>query len=167
MNLFAFALLLIVLLLTSAYVAMPLLLQARERRQPAADHERSALMADYERTLIALQELDFDNNLGKIPAEDYPPMRMALLQKGTQLLHKIDELQGKAKSAQGEDHLEAVIAERRAKKGSAAEPSDDDIESLVAARRKARPQKAGGFCPKCGKAVLSADRFCPSCGKAL
>ncbi|MDO9301547.1 MAG: zinc ribbon domain-containing protein, partial [Anaerolineales bacterium] len=45
--------------------------------------------------------------------------------------------------------------------------SDDDLESMIAARRKEHKSKSAGFCPKCGKPVLVTDKFCPSCGKAL
>jgi len=44
---------------------------------------------------------------------------------------------------------------------------DDDLESMIAARRKTRKEKSAGFCPKCGKPILVSDRFCPSCGKAI
>lgn len=164
MNLFAFALLLLVLMATSAYVALPVLSQVKARKPAAGNHERSVLTADYERTLTALQELDFDHTLGKVPAEDYPPMRQALLQQGADLLRRLDAL-GQAAAGRSPDRLEAAIAARRAQTGAGA--SDDEIESLIAARRKARPQKPGGFCPKCGRAVLNSDRFCPACGKAL
>ncbi|MBL1173273.1 MAG: zinc-ribbon domain-containing protein, partial [Chloroflexi bacterium] len=49
----------------------------------------------------------------------------------------------------------------------AAPRSDDDVEALIAARRKARKEKSGGFCPRCGKPVLASDRFCPHCGKSI
>ncbi|GIV65158.1 MAG: hypothetical protein KatS3mg046_418 [Bellilinea sp.] len=48
------------------------LIQERKTSQEK-DHLRSALLAEQERVLSALQELEFDYTLGKIPAEDYPP----------------------------------------------------------------------------------------------
>jgi predicted amidophosphoribosyltransferase len=45
--------------------------------------------------------------------------------------------------------------------------SDDEIESMLAARRKGRSAESAGFCPRCGKPVLSTDQFCSNCGKAL
>jgi predicted amidophosphoribosyltransferase len=44
---------------------------------------------------------------------------------------------------------------------------DDDLEAMIAARRKTHKVKSAGFCPKCGKPILVSDRFCPSCGKAI
>jgi predicted amidophosphoribosyltransferase len=45
--------------------------------------------------------------------------------------------------------------------------ADDDIESLIAARRSERKEKSAGFCPNCGRPILSSDRFCPHCGKVI
>src|SRR3989304_4993888 len=50
------------------------------------DHKRSALLAERDRVLTALQELDFDQALGKIPAEDYPEQRTALMTSGAAVL---------------------------------------------------------------------------------
>jgi predicted amidophosphoribosyltransferase len=41
------------------------------------------------------------------------------------------------------------------------------MEALIASRRRERPEKAAGFCPRCGKPVQKLDRFCPKCGTAL
>ena len=53
-----------------------------------------ALLAERDRVVNALQELDFDFNLNKIPSEDYPVQRAALLQKGADILKKLDENHG-------------------------------------------------------------------------
>jgi hypothetical protein len=42
--------------------------------------------------------------------------------------------------------------------------ADDDLEKLLADRRRARREKAAGFCPRCGGPVHKSDRFCPKCG---
>jgi hypothetical protein len=39
------------------------------------DHDRSALLAERDRVLNALKELDFDHTLGKIPEDEYPEQR--------------------------------------------------------------------------------------------
>ena len=56
------------------------------------EHDYSSLMAERDRILNALQELDFDHVLGKIPDEDYPPQRALLLQKGTEVLKQLDKI---------------------------------------------------------------------------
>lgn len=167
MDLSAIFLLLGVLILVGMYVARPFLV--RERRQVSEEHELSVLMAERDRILNALQELDFDHTLGKIPDEDYPSQRAALLQKGAEILRQLDEMQPSLAPGSTEERIEAAIAARRADAGTAQSPamSDDDLEEMIAKRRSARKDKAGGFCPKCGKPVLVSDSFCPNCGRPL
>ena len=144
-------------------------MEKRARRVTEEEHELSTLMAERDRVINSLQELDFDFKLGKIPEEDYPTQRTNLLQKGADLLRKIDSIAPQSASAQDADvRIEKAIAAHRADASMAkTEISDDDVESMVAARRKGRKEKSSGFCPKCGKPVMVSDRFCPSCGKSL
>ena len=169
-----------IITLVGVYVAQPFV-QRRGRRATQEDHEVSTLMAEYDRAVNTLQELDFDNALGKIPAEDYPRHRAELLAKGADLLRKLDALSPGPPSLSGtrsegnvghdaESRMEAAVASRRAdasSNGMAASLDDDEIESMIASRRKSRKEKSAGFCSKCGKPILVTDRFCPSCGKAI
>lgn len=141
-------------------------LERRARRVTAEEHELSALLAERERALSALQELDFDHKLGKVPEEDYPVQRASLLQKGAEVLKRLDELTPQKTADNNDVRIERALAARR-RKTAAQNMTDDDIESLIAKRRKGRTAKAAGFCPKCGKAVMTSDKFCPSCGNAL
>ncbi|MFZ6030474.1 MAG: zinc-ribbon domain-containing protein [Chloroflexota bacterium] len=138
------------------------------------EHERSSLLAERERILAALQELDFDHTLGKVPEEDYPAQRAALLQRGADVLRRMDALAigVPADAAQyaapfapaaQEDPLEAAITARRAIE----QVSGDPIEGMIAARRSEHQGQTAGFCPRCGKPVQKADRFCPKCGAGL
>lgn len=168
MEISSILLVLAVLILVSMYLYAPLLDRAR-RARAGESHEVSALKAERDRVINSLQELDFDHNLGKIPAEDYPGQRAALLQKGADILRKLDELTPAAASAYNvEARIEKAAAAGRADSAArAAQPEDEDIESMIAARRREHKSKSAGFCPKCGKPVLVSDKFCPSCGKAL
>lgn len=164
-----------VLIFVGIYLYSPFM-ERRARRVTEEEHELSALMAERDRVINSLQELDFDFKLGKIPDEDYPVQRAYLLQKGADILRKIDSLappshDGRGAGRDGPDteaRLEKAIAARRAD-GSTAKPevADDDLESMIAARRKGRKERSAGFCPKCGKPVMVTDQFCPSCGKSL
>jgi NADH pyrophosphatase NudC (nudix superfamily) len=157
-----------VLILVGMFLYAPFIEQ-RARQVTDEEHALSALMAERDRVINSLQELDFDFKLGKIPDEDYPVQRASLLQKGADILRKIDSLAPQPASAQDtEALLEKAIAARRAD-GSAAKPdlTDDDLESMISTRRKSRKDRSAGFCPKCGKPVMVTDRFCPSCGKSL
>ena len=141
-------------------------LERRARRVTAEEHELSGLLAERERTVNALQELDFDYKLGKVPEEDYPTQRLNLLQKGAEILKRIDELAPPKPHSHEDVDIERAIASRRTQ-ATASSLTDDELESLILKRRKGRITKTAGFCPNCGKAVMVSDKFCPSCGKVL
>lgn len=151
MDIVAIFLTLTVLILVGAYLYAPFLRGYGQRVTPE-ERELSALLAERERVLSSLRDLDFDFKLGKIPAGDYPAQRMSLAQKGADILRKIDA-------------LSAEHPREAAKTGG--KITDADIESMISKRRAKRKGKFDGFCPKCGKPVMADDRFCPSCGKAL
>ncbi len=142
------------------------------------DHDLSGLLAERDRILTALQELEFDQVLGKIPAEDYPAQRAGLVQRGADILRRLDQLQAagaapEAQTGDAEDRIEAVIAQGRMDaapqpaSSNLGHPADDDIEVALAQRRRSRQEKSAGFCPQCGGPVQKSDRFCPKCGKVL
>jgi len=160
-----------VIILVGLYLYAPLL-ERRAQRVTEEEHELSSLMAERDRVVNSLQELDFDYKLGKIPEEDYPTQRANLLQRGADILRKIDTLTPSGKEMDNaqdtESRLEKAIAARRADASvKKTEITDDDLESIIVARRREHKDKSAGFCPKCGKPVLASDRFCPSCGKSL
>ncbi len=173
----AIFLLLIVLAFIVLFVTRPFF-ERRRVRAAESSHELSPLLAERERLLTALQELDFDQTLGKIPAEDYPVQRAELLQKGAEVLRQLDALTpSAAPSASLRAWLKtgpAIAGQAGGKKRRArstpetpAPLSDDDLEDLLAKRRNGRKDKTAGFCPRCGKPVLQSDVFCPSCGSSL
>ncbi len=186
-------LILALLILVALFVSRPFF----ERQPPvnqlsdSQDHQISSLLAERDRVLNALQELDFDYALGKIPEEDYPAQRVRLLQYGADILRKLDEQQAVAPGGapmpaplSAEARMEAAVAARRADAGRAGitpRPSsnggkvvsaavaapDDDLEVLLANRRRARLDESAGFCVKCGNAIQRSDKFCPKCGVRL
>ena len=162
-------LILAVLVPVVLFVARPLM----ERSATAVtveEHDYSALLAERDRILNAVQELDFDHTMGKIPDEDYPAQRANLMRTGAEVLRQIDEYESASEVAipPADDRIEAAIAARRA-----ALPSDpdDELEALIANRRRSQKEndqpKASGFCPQCGNCVQETDRFCPKCGESL
>ncbi|PKO13124.1 MAG: hypothetical protein CVU39_20310 [Chloroflexi bacterium HGW-Chloroflexi-10] len=132
------------------------------------DQRRSVLMAERERVLRALQELEFDFALGKIPAEDYPEQRNFLKLKAADTIKQLDELIGNVIVDSVEEKIEAAVHQNRidGKKEQVLQ-KDPDIESLVANRRREKEEKPASFCPKCGKAVTATDKFCGRCGSTL
>lgn len=168
-------LLLALLILVGVYVAWPLIDRRAIVVNSTSDedsHKLSTLMAERDRILSSLEELDFDYTLGKIPAEDYPGQRARLLQEGAQVLRQLDAMEHRSSAEDLEARLEAVIADRRVAVSSVAVDaanagSDEQVEALLAARRRARQVKSAGFCPQCGRPVQKTDQFCPRCGQAL
>ena len=162
MDLGSIFLLLALFILVGLFVSRPLI----ERSSTAVtqeEHDLSMLMAERERLIVALQELEFDHALGKIPEEDYPDQRANLLQRGADVLRQLDETAG-TQSPGFEDPLEAAIAARKQTK--AADP-DDNLEEMIASRRRDRQETSSGFCPQCGIAVRKSDKFCSKCGTDL
>jgi len=156
-----------ILILIGVYLYVPFL-ERRARRVTVEEYESSSLLAERERVVNSLQELESDYQLGKVPEEDYPTQRANLLQRGADVLRKLDELAPVQTQNDKDARVERALAARRKKLAdSKNDLNDDDIESLIAARRKGRKAKSAGFCPKCGKPVMSSDKFCPSCGKTL
>ncbi len=168
-----------VLILVGMYLYAPFTTGAR-RIQPSESRAVSALKAERDRLIDSLQELDFDYKLNKIPAEDYPEQRAELLQKGADVLRKLDEIasltpaplpnweRGGGRGETAESRIEKAAAAGRADSSAkVVQLADEEIESMIAARRREHKSKSAGFCPKCGKPVLVSDKFCPSCGKSL
>ena len=160
--------------------------------QQSRDHERSALLAERDRTLSALHELDFDFTLGKVPQEDYQGQRTVLLQNGAEVLRKLDAIGADSNRVEGgmdrpapetvEERIEAAVAARRADVGTRSRPAGataekggrpatgvrgDDVEELIASRKRQRNESSAGFCPHCGRPVQKSDKFCSKCGADL
>lgn len=164
------------LVLVGLFVSRPLFepAEAGQVYTNQREHDVSALMAERDRLLNALQELDFDYTLGKIPEEDYPSQRAALLQRGADILRELDTMVPAPPVETAEDRLEAAIAARRAT-GASPSPqerrksagSDDQLEQIIAHRRRERNEKSAGFCPNCGGPLQKSDRFCPKCGEEI
>jgi hypothetical protein len=170
MEILSIFLILTVIVLIGLFLYAPFTTRARRTRAQET-HEVSALKAERDRVINSLQELDFDFSLNKIPEGEYPEQRAALLQKGADILRRLDELAPVSSSGiDAEVRIEKATAAGRADAGAMTPilaASDDDIESMISARRREHKSKSAGFCPKCGTPVLVTDKFCPSCGKSL
>lgn len=143
------------------------------------EHEYSALLAERDRILNAIQELDFDYSLGKIPEADYPAQRAVMLRRGADILRQMDVVAPEMAHDDQSERVEAATSARRVASPSLqAVPNgvrmrsvpgspDDNLEALIANRRRNRNEKAGGFCHQCGRPVQKSDRFCPGCGATV
>ena len=117
------------------------------------DRQRSSLLAQRDRLLNAIQELDTDSDLGKIPEDAYAEQRESLLKAGTMVFRQLDELTKSTSNAP--DHGKTISDER------------DDLEALIASRRRAREKTRDNYCHSCGNALHHGDKFCPGCGTRI
>jgi hypothetical protein len=109
----------------------------------------SALLAERDRVLTGLEELDMDHAMGKVLQEDYLAQRGSLVSRGAEVLRVIDELQESDAGSASETVLEA------------------EIEAEIARLRGRRVETDSGFCGSCGGAVVAGDRYCTHCGELL
>ncbi len=150
----------------AAFVSWPVLKHWRIQ-QTAAGQELSTLLAERDRILKEIQELDFDYSLGKIPAGEYPVQRQVLLHSGAEILRQIDAMRPSRSEPVFEDQGSARIQLEAAMEAPGDRITDEDLEMLIAERRASRREKTGGFCPKCGKPFMQSDQFCSCCGQPL
>jgi len=147
MNIGSIFIILAILLLTALYIAHPLL-QKTSSKVGQDTNVHSSLLAERERLLSTIEELDYDHELGKIAKEEYTRQRQILLIEGAAVLKKLE--QSDQESA------------------STPEKTNDSLDALIVARRQElREKKKGDFCPKCGHKIKKSDKFCASCGSDL
>lgn len=136
------------LALVAAFVGRPLF-ERSGVRVADEDRELSSLLAERDRVLSLLQEMDMDRAMNKVLEEDYRAQRADLLKEGAAILRKIDSLQPSE-----------VIAED-------ASDFEREIEREVARIRQAEKPVADRYCPACGADVSPDDRYCMQCGEPL
>jgi hypothetical protein len=116
----------------------------------------SALLAEQDRILDSIKELEVDYQLEKIEPALFKHQRTVLMNQGAEVLEQLDAL----RSSEAGDPVD----DRAAPQAGFATIPDDEIEQRIAARRRVQRERSGGFCPQCGHAVQRSDRFCSHCG---
>lgn len=107
-------LILALLVLVAAIVARPF--WKTEKDDWTQAEGQSVLLAERERIIEALLELDFDYKLGKVPEDIFNSQRLYLVDKGAQVLKQLDTEGTKANktSLDANDDIERLIAARKA-----------------------------------------------------
>jgi hypothetical protein len=142
--------------LTVAFVAYPLFRGVRATGNPLdQDSELDGLVAQREASLLAIKDLDFDFQTGKLSEEDYRELRGRYAAKAVSVLQELDRRAGPTPEL--EEEIEQEVRQLRQK-----------------GEERRRKQEAGGrrgekelSCPRCGRAYQAGDRFCAGCGAAL
>ena len=109
-------------------------------------HGAESLLLQKEMLYVAIRDLDFDFQTGKVDQKDYSELRQQLERDAVHILRQLDAV----------DPLVVL---------------DNAIERQVLGLRRRRTSTARGSgqetCPSCGTPLESDDNFCPSCGQAL
>ena len=130
------------------------------------EHVLSATKTGQQRkqeSLLAIQELDFDFQTGKIEAPDYELLRAAFVAEAAQAFEEFDR-----QSILTEDTLERQILDRRQAGGNVKQcgrcTSNLKAQDQYCSQCGARAQV---LCRHCGSEVGGTDKFCSSCGEEI
>jgi hypothetical protein len=141
-----------IFLLAGLFVVRPFF--ERDRRgEDRVRHRYSHLVAEKERLLEAIQELDLDLELKKITPEDHARKRSQLTAEAARILKELDQLQSTDPGLP------------KAQPGAGDEV--DELEALISSRRKELHGSPEAFCPHCGKKVQEEDQYCTHCGEKI
>lgn len=170
------------LFVVALYVGRPFM-GGQLRRRESLD-EQQALLARKEVLLNRIRVLDFENETGKMPDEEYTQQRNLLLHEAAAVFKALDNLTpaggdrrpqvavaGNGQAGAADREIEKAIAALRqtthTSEANAPESGpDDDIEAAVQKMRaqdkpvSATPDNG----PAAGRASSGAAQFCPQCG---
>jgi hypothetical protein len=146
------------LLIVAALVALPLF----DRKTPSAEppSPRDALEAERQAVVRGIRELDLDFRTRKLDEGDYRALRQAQVQRGAEILRRIEAIDQAAGGARSAAELAAARI-------------DAEIEARVAALKAGVPDggaaqaRAPAACPSCGAPARAGDLFCGKCGQRL
>ena len=160
---------LVILAAIANYVGRPLL---PSRRGAHSGGDTVSLEAQRESLYTQIKELDLDHATGKVNDEDYSRLRAELVAQAAAVLKQIDgvaQQPAPTVAPAAQDDVEALIAARRKTRSiPAPKTADVDAEAAIAARRKTVvPVTSDLTCPQCGKPINADDAFCAKCGATL
>jgi hypothetical protein len=157
----------------AVYVLWPLLSRAAPD-VPIEDDRLTDLISRKDSVMVAIKDLEFDHQVGKLSEEDFERFNARLRQQAIGYLQQIDKLA--PQSAQLDESLEVEIARLRktrtapvavnGKSAPVAVPVAGQVAAPAAA--PAVPVPAGEaparFCTNCGQALATQHKFCANCG---
>lgn len=138
---------------TVIFVAYPLFrpkFKGEGLERSSENRQLGALLSKKELAYLAIKELDFDYETGKLSQEDYRQLRDRYKGEAITTLKMIDDLQQK-KEKEIEDQIEREILKIREVK-------------MVATTKEEKDKLT---CNRCGAEYEEGDRFCSSCGVRL
>lgn len=133
------------------FVVEPFWRRGRGSRRLARTALADTAGASKDAALVAVRDLDFDFQTGKVTEADYQPLRQQLLLAAAQA-------------------ASAEATARPAARTPGGARVDDDIETAVRELRLSRHaahSPAPATCATCGTVAAGTDKFCGHCGAAL
>lgn len=149
----------------AAFVLWPLF----SRAEPDAlveDDRLTDLISRKDSVLVAIKDLEFDRQVGKLSQEDYERFNARLRQQAIAYLQQIDKLA--PQSAHLDEALEAEIARQRKTRTTLPATRNGKAAAIP---EEAVPVYAGEiparFCTNCGQPLAPTHKFCAQCGTAV
>ncbi len=161
---------LLLTVLTFAFVAYPLFKQRSRSVASTQDEKLQELHSKRDTTYSMLKELEFDFQSGILTDEDYHDLETRYKRKAISLLRDTDVLE---KDTSVEEELEKQVLELRRSQGSPySRPTgetgkDTGVEGEIEKQILELRRSKGLFCPQCGVRYQEGDRFCFRCGTSL
>lgn len=130
-----------------AWVGEPLVRRVSYALHGREDNgDTGSLLLQKEMLYVAIRDLDFDFQTGKVDQKDYGELRQQLEREAVYILRQLDAVDPRVVF---DNEVERQVIGLRRRYISAAR--DSSLET----------------CPSCATPLESDDRFCPSCGQAL
>lgn len=157
-------------------ILYPLWQQTRFEAIPQNDRSGQTLeeyQARYQAALDAIKDLMFDQEMGKVAAEDYEQLLAKTKLEAAEIRHQIDRLSHSAatdKEAALDVEIERLIAQLRTDTTDSSQTLLGEVEAEIELLKTIQLDPAEiveTVCPNCGHAFLPGDAFCTACGQAL
>ena len=147
----SFLIVLVIFFLAGIFIVRPFLVE-QNISTPVVPKEYDSLLAEKERLLSSIEDLDLEYDLQKISSQEHIRNRDILLSQAAEILVKLDKLEKKVpKNMRVSSPVE----------------NEDDLEAMIETRRRELKGDKSRFCSHCGKAVKPEDQFCGKCGEKL
>lgn len=147
----SFLIVLVIFVLAGIIIVRPFLVEQKVSR-PVVPQKYNSILAERERLLSSIEDLDLEYDLQKISSQEHTRNRDILLSQAAEVLVQLDKLEKK------------VPKNMRV---SAPVENEDDLEGMIETRRRELKGDKSRFCSHCGKAVKPEDQFCGKCGEKL
>ncbi len=145
-----------------------------EPSSPLLLGQRERLLAERERALSTLQELEFEHTIGNLSDEDYAALQAPQRRKAVAILRELDSIGDDGVNAPVsspplvddpilDTRLEEDIARARARLSGT--PASDVVTPDAPLPEAASTSAV--MCPGCGAPHATGARFCAECGRPL